>query len=134
MKPNDMPQEPQLWPFRGGFERNNDPAPVEPQPQNRQEQNPPNVNNAWANRPIVWIRRPFAAAQAHRQGRNRISKLALVIIGVILFAFILNKVSQPKMNLNRYGSTVSPTSEPTKNTNLNPADRLIRAIDNFLGK
>jgi len=134
MKPNDMPPEPQLWPFRGGFERNNDPGPIALQPQNRQGQNPPNVNNEWANRPIAWNRRPNAAAQAQRQEHNGLFKLALVVIGAILLAFILNKVSQPKMNLTRYGSAVPSTSEAAKDTKSDPADRLIRAIDRFLGK
>lgn len=134
MKPNDMPQEPQLWPFRGGFERNNDRAPVGPQPQNRQEQNPPNVNNAWANRPIVWIRRPAIAVQVRRNRHNRLFKRALVVIGAILLAFILSKITQPKINMARYSSPVPSRYEPAKQEKSDPADKLIRAIDRFLGK
>ena len=127
MEIKNIPPEPPDWP-------KNIRPPVLIHELNPEPPDRPNINQEWANRPIFWNQHAHAATQAHRQGHNRQFKLALVVIGVILIAFILNKVSQPKMNLTRYGSAVSSASGAAKDTKSDPADRLVRAIDRFLGK
>lgn len=130
---NNIPPPPPTWP--DGF---NVPAPdIQPAPnKNNVGANRPhrNVNNQWANRPIIWNNNPNAAAQAqaHRQRQNRRFKIALIIAGIILLVVILNRISPSRM----ISGSGSPqySSEPSRAGNSDPADRLIRAIDKFLGK
>jgi len=113
METNNLPPEPQIWPYRGGF--NQVPRP-----------NPPaHANNAFANRPIVWNPPPaFPAPRIHHVivTPGRIFKIIGAVVAFILLILLLNNVSKPKMSS---GTVIAPA---------NQTDRLIQAIDKFLDK
>jgi hypothetical protein len=105
-----------------------------PQPQNRGEQVPPPAfDQIRANRPI--FRNPHLArtGQNPRNGSN-IIKIILIFVGMILLAIWAKNTYETVFAGHSY-NRVSSSSGSLNNQGTDPVvDRLLRAIDNFLGK
>jgi len=101
--------------------------PLQPQP-------PQNNNDEWANRPIVLNQRPAGVNRQQAENNKRIFKIFGILAAALLLAIILGKIIQTKNNLEGYSSSSPSQYEPTRQEKSDSADRLIRAIDKFLGK